>query len=247
MTVLLMLLCCFSSAFALTEGEIETYRKEVTERPLGERIAFWAEKFVGTPYDPDPLGEYVTRKAIVADERVDCMYLAFRSLELALGRTAGESLIIALDKRFFGKGRLSDNIVLNYEERFQYGEDMIDSGKWGREVTADMGPVSYIKGSRGRQAVGMVSRRDLLTRLMASDPGNVLLRSGDFVFFIKSPEKRVAGEIVGHIGIIKREGNATYLIHAGGKKKGGGSVRKVSFNDYLSTMPFAGIRVTRFD
>ena len=51
-----------------------------------ERIAFWAEQYIDVPYDTDPWGDYVRKNVIVADERVDCMYLTFRSVELALGR-----------------------------------------------------------------------------------------------------------------------------------------------------------------
>ncbi len=55
------------------------------------------------------------------------------------------------------------------------------------------------------------------------------------------------GEIVGHIGILKREGEDLYLIHASGRKRRGGEVVKVPFGDYLIDMPFAGIMVGRFN
>ncbi|MDP1758212.1 MAG: hypothetical protein Q8K77_00255, partial [Thermodesulfovibrionales bacterium] len=111
----------------MPDSEIAVFQKEIADKPIGERIALWAEKFVGTPYDPDPLGEYVTKKAIVADERVDCMYLSFRAVELALSLTPDKAIDIALDKRFITKGKLdSEGNVSNYEDRFQYGEDMLD-------------------------------------------------------------------------------------------------------------------------
>ncbi len=56
----------------MSDSEIAVFQKEITNKPVGERIALWAERFVGAPYDPDPLGEYVTKEVIVADERVDC-------------------------------------------------------------------------------------------------------------------------------------------------------------------------------
>lgn len=236
-----------SSVSAFTEDEIRFFQGDMVGWPLGERIAFWAKKFVGTPYDTDPLGEYVVRRAIVADERVDCMYLTFRALELAMGHTPEEAVSIALDKRFQGRGVLKDNMVVNYDERFQYGEDMIDSGKWGREKTGDIGPLTYIRGERGRDRVGMVSKGAILQLLTRGKMSDQVFRSGDFVFFLKPPDKRVAGEIVGHIGIIKREGNNLYLIHASGRKNYGGAVKMVFFKDYVSSMPFAGVRVTRFD
>jgi len=246
-----------SSALALTDGEIASYQREIADRPIGERIALWAERFVGTPYDPDPIGEYVKKRVIVADERVDCMYLSFRAVELALGRTPSESIDVALDKRFMTKGIMRDGTVVNYDERFQYGEDMLDSMKWGREITGDIGHLTSIKGSRGRGSVEILSKETLIEILKGQARD---LRSGDLIFFIKYPEKRVAGEIVGHIGVIKREGRDVYLIHASGRKKhenphrlkppggtGNGEVKKVPFYDYVRSMPFAGIRVSRFD
>jgi len=232
------------SLLALTDTDIEFYQKVIAEMPLGERIASWAERFVGVPYDPDPAGEYVTRKVIVEDERVDCMYLSFRTVELALSHTPEEAVQVALDKRFVHKGTVSSGIVTNYCDRFQFGEDMLDSGKWGVEITANVGPLSTITGSRGRERVPMVSKEALIRKMR--EPSVLGLRSGDFIFFVKIPDKRVYGEIVGHIGIIKVDGKDIYLIHAGGEKNKGGSVKKVLFSNYVRAMPFAGIRVSRF-
>ncbi len=243
-SVALLLLLFAVPSFALTDRDIASFQKEISGEPLGERIAFWAEKFVGVPYDPDPLGEYVTKKVIVADDRVDCMYLSFRTVELALGRTPAESLLIALDKRFISKGIIENGLVLNYEDRFQYGEDMLDSPKWGREITKNIGPLSYVTGSRGRPRVGMVSRKTLTEALRGK--ARLTLKNGDFIFFVRTPEKRASDEIIGHIGIIKIENDVPYLIHASGKKNGVGKVRKVLLSDYVSSMPFAGIRVSRF-
>jgi len=244
---LLIIMSPVRSFSAVSDDEIRSFQRAIAERPLGERIALWAEKFVGTPYDPDPLGEYVRRNVIVADDRVDCMYLSFRTVELAMSSTPEEAAVIALDKRFVDRGIPEGNGVQNYGNRFQYGEDMIESGKWGREITADIGPVIFIRGSRGRERVGMVTRESLQVLLRKPENAGMGFKNGDFVFFIKSPEKRYEGEIVGHIGIIRREGNDTYLIHASGRKMGEGSVRKVPFSDYIGSMPFAGIRVTRFE
>src|SRR4030043_2421094 len=96
------------TSFALTEEEVQKFQTLLMERPVGERVAFWAEKFMGTPYDKDPLGEYVSKAAIVSDERVDCMYLTFRAVELALSHTPEEAIQIALERRFHSKGVLKD-------------------------------------------------------------------------------------------------------------------------------------------
>ena len=243
----------------MPDSEIASFQKEIADKPVGERIALWAEKFVGTPYDPDSMGEYVTKKAIVADDRVDCMYLSFRALELAASISPEQAINIALDKRFINKGSLdTKGNVLNYDDRFQYGEDMLESGKWGREVTGELGELTEIKGSRGKERVKIITKKTLLNCLNGSNSSSRLnclkLKNGDFIFFIKAVEKRKVGEIVGHIGIIKieyRRQNAedreVYLIHAGGVKNKGGEVKKVRLYDYINSMPFIGVRVSRFD
>lgn len=229
--------------FAMDNIDIAAYQNEISGRPVGERIALWAERFVGTPYDPDPLGEYVTKKAIVADGRVDCMYLTFRAVELALGHTPEEAIAVALDKRFMNKGITKDGLVSNYEDRFQYGEDMLYSGKWGRDITPELGKLTYVKGSRGKERVAMISKG----HIKRSEKTVSALKSGDLIFFVKAPSKRLVKEIIGHIGIIKKEGDIRYLIHAGGKKNKGGVVKKVVFRDYVEAMPFVGIMAGRID
>jgi len=233
--------------FALTGKEIQKFQTLLRSNPVGERIAFWAEKFMGVPYDVDPLGEYVSKATIVADERMDCMYLTFRAVELALSKTPDEAIQIALEKRFHSKGILKDGQVINYDDRFEYGEDMIESGKWGKDITSVVGKMTKIKGSRGRDFVEILPAAMLLK-------GTKNLRSGDVVFFIKKLEERKREEIVGHLGIVKveknpktKEGSEIYLIHASGIKGKGGAVRKVLLKEYLSIMPFIGVKITRFE
>ncbi|MCX5718024.1 MAG: hypothetical protein NTW44_06940 [Nitrospirae bacterium] len=249
----------------MSDSEIAVFQKEIANKPVGDRIARWAEKFIGTPYDTDPLGEYVTKKVIVADENVDCMYLSFRAVELALSLTPDKAIDIALDKRFITKGKLdSKGNVINYEDRFQYGEDMLDSGRWGKEITGELGKVTEIKGLRRREKVKMISKKEMQTLLNKREDSSPTmgrrLKNGDFIFFIKAVEKRKVGEIVGHIGIVKIEASSQkpavskneeqkeiYLIHAGGFKKKGGEVTKVRLYDYINSMPFIGVRVSRFN
>jgi hypothetical protein len=244
--ILLVFFLSFRPCFALTGEEIQESQTLLIGKPIGERIVFWAEKFVGVPYDTDPLGEYVSKAAIVADERVDCMYLTFRTVELALSRTPEEAIQIALDKRFHSKGVLVGGRVMNYDDRFEYGEDMIESGKWGKEITSEAGRVVKIRGSRGKDFIEILSTGTLRR-------GIKNLKSADLLFFIKRPEKRAKGEIVGHIGIVEVEesprgegGREVYLIHASGVKGKGGAVKKVLLKEYLSKMPFIGVKITRF-
>ncbi len=239
---LLLLLCLLSGqSRAMEEQEILTLQRSRDAEPVGDRIAFWAETFLGIPYDQDPMGAYVSRAAIVADDRVDCMYLTFRAVELALSRSPEEAIQTALDKRFHSRGMLRDGKVSNYDDRFDYGEDMIASGKWGKDITAAVGPTVPLPGSRG------TSHWDVLTKsTLPRSAGK--LKSGDIVFFMTAPEKRKVGEGVGHMGIIKVERNGqVFLIHAGGTKKKGGMVKKVLWKDYISNMPFIGVKITRFE
>jgi hypothetical protein len=242
----LMLFLSLQPCSALTHEEIQEFQSYLGGTPVGEKIALWAEKFVGVPYDTDPLGEYVSKATIVTDERVDCMYLTFRAVELALGQTPEESVQIALEKRFHSKGILKNGKVVNYDDRFEYGEDMIESGKWGKEVTSEVGKTTKIKGSRGKDLIEVLPS-DVLLKGMKD------LKSGDIVFFIKKPDKRNKEEIVGHIGIIKiekepagKEEREIYLIHASGVKERDGAVKKVLFKAYLTKMPFIGVKITRF-
>ena len=232
--------------YAFNNEEIQKFQTLLESKPIGERIAFWAEKFIGVPYDIDPLGEYVSRATIVADERVDCMYLTFRAVELALTKTPYEAIQIALEKRFHSKGVLKEGRVINYDDRFEYGEDMIESGRWGEDITSDAGKMTKIKGSRGKDFVEILPANELLN-------GARRLKSGDVIFFATQPERRKVDEIIGHIGIIKVEKRPSdpgiggvYLIHASGTKGKSGVVKKVLLKDYLSKMPFIGVKITRF-
>ncbi|QWR76605.1 N-acetylmuramoyl-L-alanine amidase-like domain-containing protein [Candidatus Magnetomonas plexicatena] len=229
---------CFPS-----DEEISTLQQEMKTLPIGDRIAMWAEKFVGTPYDTDPLGAYVRNKVIVYDKKVDCMYHIFRSVELAIGSTPEDSVEAALNLRFKTKGKLdSDGLVTNYDDRFQYAEDMVTSGKWSKDVTSELGGTTQIKGDRGVESVTIVPKENIKDVIP-------LLKSGDIVFLIKKVEKRVVGEIVGHEGIIKVENSDVYLVHASGlknKENENYKVKKVPLLDYAANMPFIGITVLRF-
>jgi hypothetical protein len=218
----------------------------LASQPVGGRIAAWAERFVGTPYDPVPIGIYVESEKIVCDSEVDCMYLVFRSAELGTSDNPEEANERALELRFITKGRVEDGLVANYDERFQYAEDMIASGKWGDEVTAKLGDTVSIPGDRGRDSITILPKGEAMKPDTLSK-----FKDGDIVYFVKDPKKRVVGEVIGHLGVIKVEGEGPMLIHASGSKKsktreGGGEVKKVSFEGYLSDTKFIGVQVTRF-
>ena len=242
-----LLLFSFSGAgFALSDAEVLSLQNTLKGKSTGERIAIFAERFVGTPYDTDPLGTYVTRAVIVADEKVDCMYLVFRAVELALSSTPAGAVQTALEKRFHTKGVVTDGKVVNYDDRFAYGEDMIRSGKWGKDITTEIGKTVMIHSPRSAESIDMLPPAEVLK-------GMTRLKDGDLLFFIKDPSRSTSDEIVGHIGIIRISGGKTgavnsgiYLIHASGRKGKGGTVKKATLSNYLKTMPFIGVIITRF-
>jgi hypothetical protein len=231
----------------LAAEDIQKNQNLVNTRPIGERIAFWGEQFVGAPYDVDPLGEYVRSEKIVCDYRVDCMYLVFRAVELAQANTPEGAMDRSLDLRFRTRGRIEGGRVINYDERFAYAEDMISSGRWGRDITTEMGESVDIQGLRRGEKTPMLSRGELLKSEVYSK-----LKTGDLIFFVEDPTKRSAGELIGHLGIIKVENGSLLLIHASGLKSsdqrpGGGVVKKADLLEYFTNMKFIGAKFTRFE
>jgi hypothetical protein len=189
----------------------------------------------------------VRRNRIVTDEKADCMYHAFRSVELAQSTTPGGAIERALSLRFITQGKVSDGVVTNYDERYQYGEDMVFGGKWGSNITAELGAATAIPGSRGRDTVDILSKSVLLTGKLQKK-----LQDGDVVFWVKDPKKRVVEEIVAHLSIVRIKAGKVYVIHAAGDKDradkpGGGVVKEVPFADYVRNMRFIGAFVTRFE
>ena len=231
----------------MTADEVLLAQARVAKLPLGKRIVYWAGRFIGTPYDTDPLGLYVHRNRIVTDEKADCMYHTFRSVELAHSSTPREAVDKALDLRFITRGTQTDGLVANYDQRFQYGEDMVFSTRWGKNLTAELGTTKRIIGSRGRDSVDILPKHVLATRTLQNK-----LKDGDIVYWVKDPKKRAVGEIVAHLSIVRIKSGKPYLIHAAGDKDrtdkpGGGVVKEVPFTDYVRTMRFIGAFVTRFE
>jgi hypothetical protein len=149
--------------------------------------------------------------------------------------------------RFVTKGTTADGLVTNYDQRFEYGEDMVFSGKWGRNVTAHLGATKAIPGTRGKESVDILPKTVLATQAFQKK-----LQDGDIVFWVKDPAKRAVGEIVAHLSIVHIRSGKPYVIHAAGSKDrsgtpGGGVVKELPLRDYVQNMRFIGAFVTRFD
>ena len=236
-----------SGCTPLASADIQRLQNQVSTRRIGERIAFWSEQFVGTPYDVDPLGEYVRSEKVVCDYRVDCMYLVFRAVELAQANTPAGAVDRSLDLRFRTRGRVEGGRVVNYQERFAYAEDMIASGRWGRDITTELGASVKMPGKQRGEKTPVLLRSELLKPEVDGK-----LKTGDLIFFVEDPAKRFADEIIGHLGIIKVEKGTLFLIHASGVKSteertGVGVVKKVDLLEYLANMQFTGAKFTRFE
>lgn len=212
-----------------------------SSQSLGDKIVFFAKKFLGLPYDPDPLGSYVRKKVLIYDEKVDCMYLTFRSVELAFSDgDDSKSLFVAVEKRFVNRGIVKDGIVVNYEDRFEYGEDMVLSGKWGKLLVIDEGIFKKVFSERLKSDIFFIPK------YRYKDVKN-FISNGNIIFFVKDPKHSKKGEIVGHIGILERVFDDIFLIHASGTKGIGGKVVREDLSKYLKRTKYIGFIVTYFE
>ena len=218
------------------------------KQTLGDKIVEYANNFVGTPYDRIPIGLYVQSRKLIIDDEIDCMYLVFRTIPLALADGNDEKAKqIACDKMFHDKCKLDkDGLVINYDNRFDYSEDMIASGKWGKSIF-NKNEVSKLKGSRMYKYFNYVKSADFIKNKSLQKK----VKNGDIVFLYKDPSKRSKSQAaVGHLGVLEigKDGQI-YFIHASGHKDyehPQGKVKKVIFNDYLAEMSkFVGIDILR--
>ena len=235
LTCLLLCSCCAFSNVAISNE-------------LGNKIAKYANSFVGTPYDRIPIGLYVQSRKLIIDDEIDCMYLVFRSVPLALANGDDEKAFdIACDKMFHDKCKLDKyGLVTNYENRFDYSEDMIYSGKWGKSIYANE-EMSTMPGSRHYQQFYYMKSQDFIN----SKKLQQRVQNGDILFLYKFPEKRSKSqEAIGHLGILEVQNGDIYFIHASGNKRFDlpqGKVVKVKLTDYLKEKKdkWAGIYITR--
>jgi hypothetical protein len=211
---------------------------------LQNEIIQCANSFLGAPYDQKPIGEYVDKKVIVYDDEVDCMYFVFRCTEIAIAKTNNlDPIEVAKTQRFKTLGIVENTIVQNYDNRFDYAEDMTISEKWGKNVSATVGKISTIAGTRMHKTFEYVAKEDI---------NYSTFQNGDIIFFVKNPEKRVVDEIIAHLGFVEVANNQVYLIHASGAKrkvkeeKPTGEVKKVLLKEYLvDKTNFIGVVVKR--
>ena len=217
---------------------------------LGDKIVKYANSFIGTPYDRIPIGLYVQSRKLIIDDEIDCMYLVFRSVSLALADGDDKKAIeIACDKMFHDKCKLDKNgLVTNYENRFDYSEDMISSSKWGKSIYTNE-EMSTMEGSRMYDKLHYVKSQDFIN----SKKLQQRVQNGDILFLVKHLELRSpkTHAMIGHLGILEvGQDGEIYLIHASGVKRYDvpqGKVVKIKLTDYLQEKKakWAGIYITR--
>ena len=238
-----------SVCFACGASKYERQFKKLDNSNLsiGEKIAFYANEFVGTPYDRIPIGLYVDTKRLIADNEVDCMYLVFRTIPLALaGGDNKKAFDMACDKMFHDRCKTDTNgFVINYEDRFDYSEDMVASGKWGKSIYKPE-QMKKIIGTRMYRDFPYIPSKEFIENTKLQNE----IKKGDIVFFVKRIDLRSKSqEMIGHLGILDVVDGKIYVIHASGHKsfdKPQGKVVKVLLIDYLKEMSkFAGIYISR--
>jgi len=245
----------------LPSATIDSLMNTLQGKSVGDRIAFWADTFYRDGharylFGLDP-GGYVTEGRLVDDFQADCVLFLYRTTELGRSSSAREAVQFAFGTRFFGAG-VNDAILpegrvrYDHASHLDYSEDILKCGIWGKDVTASVGPAQADTGNE-RFPAGSLS-------YVPKDRVNLwALKSGDIVFFVtdeknpKGAELRAGkGALIGHIGIVVRDGDEPYLIHAA--KSGlagfyeGGKIEKIPLKAYLDRVDlFKGIDVARIE
>ena len=171
-----------------------------------------------------------------------------------------KAMNVALNNRFYTKGKLdADGKVMNYDERYQYSEDVIADGKFGQSIFSN-DEMQEIDGERMHKKwfqlqIEDVINNDVIKNNNLNQTNERIfdrIKTGDLVFFIRKKELREVGEIIAHLGVLEKTKNGNvYVIHASGKKdpewKDAGVVR-VRLDKYLKNKinKFSGIYITRF-
>lgn len=231
------------------------------DMPTARRVGLWARRFAaasGVRYRFGLAeGGYAADGEIVSDRRQDCVSLLYRTSELARARDHRDAVAWALQTRFAG-ARL-DSLIgpdgrVDYDDRrhLDFSLDMIRSGRWGRDVTAELGGAVVDTAGSSRYAPGS------FRYLPKADFDLAKLREGDVVWFVLDAGHPAArrwredhGLVVGHIGLIIVEGGEAVLVHAASSDLEGfyegGSVVTVPLASYLERVErFGGVVITRF-
>jgi hypothetical protein len=229
-------------------------------RPVGERVALWAELFFergDAVYHFGPkAGGYVAESLLVQDFRHDCVSFFYRCTELARARTPREAIQLALDTRFAGGDAarvVSPAGGVDYGDpaHLDYSEDILRTEIWGRDVTREVGEAEPDAAGSSRYAPGaywyVPSGRLRYDRL----------RDGDHLFFVWDETnergrrmRRDYGLLIGHQGIVRRRGDEVFVVHAASKPLPGvyegNRIVRAPLRTYLRRVEtFKGVMISR--
>lgn len=244
---------------AIATDEINGLMESFAPFSLGERVAAWAEYFwqrgdVRYLNGTAP-GGYAAEGRLVDDFATDCVLFFYRTTELGRSTTALEAVQFAFGTRFYGaalemvvdeQGRLDYSSPVHLD----YSVDIIRSGLWGEEVTAELGTLYTEDIGTARYPRGSVHY------VLDENVDLAALQSGDLLFFVSNEATdvgraiREAGAIIGHIGIVKVEEGIPYLIHPAARPIAGiyegGKIEKLLLKTYLTRVEsFKGVMATR--
>ncbi|PID81403.1 hypothetical protein CSB20_03135 [bacterium DOLZORAL124_64_63] len=199
-------------------------------------------------------GGYAREGAIIpAGGQQDCVSFLYRCTELARARDRRSSLAWALRTRFAGADPaevVDENGRCDYDhpKHLDYSLDMVRSGNWGRDVTAELKGACADSVGTARYPAGSFSW------LPESALAGAGLRAGDILWFVLDPADAKAralredhGLAIGHVGILDGQGR---LVHAASKPLSGiydePGVQAVDLGTYLRRVDrYGGVIVTR--
>ena len=249
-------------AVSLPESSIAARIHAWQQLPVGERVARWARLFASRNdnvycFGPKP-GGYTAESLLVQDYKHDCVSLFYRTTELAQAGSAEGALRIAFDTRFRGvdmKRWPSLTGAVSYDDsvHLDYSEDMLRTGIWGREVTTEVGTAIPDAAGSSRYAPGSYVFIPKEKLRYAN------LKSGDLLYFVLDEKNEKArtlrekyGLLVGHQGIVDRDGDTVYLIHAAQSDLPGvytgNRVVRVPLRTYFERVErFKGVMISRLD
>lgn len=249
------------AACSLPSAEIRQHMEAWREFPVGKRIALWASLFQkrgDTTYLFGLKKEgYVAEGLLVQDFKPDCVLFFYRCTDLARAETPREAVLQGLESRFQGAAAspVDANGRVDYENsaHLDYSMDIVRSGVWGRDVTGEVGMA--VTDSIGTSRYPAHSFEYIPSSQLRMDR----LLDGDHLFFVLNEAsdrgqrmRQKYGLVVGHQGIVMREDDQVYLIHAASKDLPGvyegNQVVKVLLRTYLDRIEsHKGVLITRVD
>ncbi|MFN2371387.1 MAG: hypothetical protein ABR506_09570 [Candidatus Krumholzibacteriia bacterium] len=230
--------------------------------PLPGRVGAWARRFAAAGDATYRFGlaegGYARLGRLVLDERQDCISLVYRVTELARAADSRDAVAWALRTRFAGAppaAVVDERGLVDYDHpaHLDYSLDMVRSGWWGEDVTAQLTGARPDSLGTARYPAGSFAwvPEEVLV------PGE--LREGDVAWLVLDPAEAKAralrdehGLVVGHAGIVVVQDGEPWLVHAASSTLPGwyeaGGVVEVPLAVYLQRVErYGGVVVTRFD